>query len=129
MFSKNEARPMYNAQVLKEAYSKEDKQYRVYDKFVANPRMTTLCGKFYANHDREDLDKADPKLLNILKDYFDRMPAQRFSEPVLESHEVGWYAKAQLIPLRKRDNRFYHPRVKTITKMIRPVKKKSDSMF
>lgn len=125
MFSKNEARPEYNPKVLKEAYGKEDRAYRVYDKFVPNPRMSTLCGKFWSKFDREDLSQADEKLMNLLKDHRDRLPAQKFPEPVLESQEIGWYAKTPLIPLRRRDRRFYTPRVRSISTFITPIKKKS----
>lgn len=124
MFSKNEARPQYNDKVLKEAYDKEDHFYKVYDKFVPNPHMTTLTGKFWSKHDSDDLTKADLELVKLFQDYYDRSPAVRFSEPILESHEVGWYAKNPFIPIKRYDKRFYHPKIRSVTAFITPVEKK-----
>lgn len=115
MFSKNELRQC-NQNFLKDLYENENAQYRVYDKYMPSCKTKVLSGKFYSKHDADDLSKADEETMNIFKDYYDRLPEQKFSDTVLESHEIGWFAKKPFLPIRKNDNRFWHPKLRTITK-------------
>lgn len=122
MFSKNEARPNYNIKVLQESFEKENRDIRIQEEYIPNPRQSVLTGKFYALHEMADLSSADPVLLDLIKDYKDRRPNEKYPEPVLESHEIGWYPP--LVPLKKDDERYFHIQKKSITACIRPVSKK-----
>lgn len=122
-FSKNEARPQYNVKVLTENFDKENKLFKIYADFIPNPKRTTLTGKFYARHDSVDLSQADQELLDLIKNMKDRKPREKYPAPVVESHVCGWYPEP-LVPLRKMDRRYYHPRVRSISLINFTIKKK-----
>lgn len=104
-FNKNEARPAYDVNILTEYILRENAYFKIYNVFTPNPRRATLTEKFYVQH--ENFSTADPTFLDIIKDYKDRMPVEKYPAPVKESHLYGWFSRP-LVPLRKWDRRYFH---------------------
>ncbi|KAF5276286.1 hypothetical protein FQA39_LY19186 [Lamprigera yunnana] len=93
--------------VLKERYEKDAKYFTVYEQYTPNYFRQTITGKFYSVHDKLDLSKADPNIVDAIKFAKVKLPRMKYPMPVTESHRYGWYDP--VVYVDRKDHRFYNP--------------------